>query len=178
MGISTYGVYLAVPGEHVCKLLRGSRQLVPCPSLEDALKTFFGLPSTDLRIFDHQIITQFERSTAFRTDHSDPSRRIMAHQRRDFSLYFQGQHLEAAVWRFLSKLMTNFRKDPQPDICDIYMFLFGHIFHAEICALYDILQVIPKYGMQWVRRHANGELVPRGRIFVSKFLLDITSGII
>jgi hypothetical protein len=43
MGVLTYGAYLAMPGEHMRKILRCSRQLVPCPTLEDALKSSFGL---------------------------------------------------------------------------------------------------------------------------------------
>ncbi|KAH8743866.1 cytochrome P450 [Diaporthe sp. PMI_573] len=141
MGVSTYGMYLAVPGQQVRKLLQSSRQLVPCPSLEDALNIFFGLPSIDLHIFDHEVITRFERSTGIETEHSDPSRRIMAHQRRDFARYFQGQDLDAVVRRFLGNLTTNLQGSlncelKPSEMCDVYTFLFSHIFRAEVCALY------------------------------------------
>jgi hypothetical protein len=157
MGFCNYGVYLAVPGEQVRRLLRSSRHLVPCPSLEDALTVFFGLPELDLRIFDHQIITQFEGLTALKTNFSDPSRRIMAHQRADFAFYFQGRHLQAMATRFLTNLNTNLREGPAlsqkptsqktTDLCDMYSFLFRHIFRAEVCALYGetIFTVCPNF---------------------------------
>jgi hypothetical protein len=152
VGFYNYGVYLALPGEQVRRLLRSSRQLVPSPSLEDALKVFFGLPRIDLRIFDHQVVTRYEVSTTLKTNFSDPSRRIMAHQRSDFAFYFQGRHLQAVVTRFLTNLSTNFRENPglsqkPTNLCDMYSFLFRHIFRAKVFALYGeaIFTVCPNF---------------------------------
>jgi hypothetical protein len=152
MGVSTYGMYLAVPGQHVRKLLRSSRQLVPCPSLKDALDIFFGLPSIDLHISDHEIITRFERCTGIRTEYSNPSRRKIAHQRRDFARYFQSQDLDAAIRRFLGNLKTNLQegldcKFKPSETCDVYPFLFSYIFRAEICALYKGMNI---HILEWV----------------------------
>jgi hypothetical protein len=169
VGFYNYGVYLAVPGEQVRRLLRSSRQLVPCPSLEDALKVFFGLPQMDLRIFDHQVITRFEVSTALKTKFPDPSRRIMAHQRADFAFYFQGRHLQAVVTRFLANLSTNLLEDPglsqmPASLCDMYSFLFRHIFRAEVCALYGetIFTVSPEFCEDFVKFYDGFPIISMG----------------
>ncbi|KAH8747326.1 cytochrome P450, partial [Diaporthe sp. PMI_573] len=63
-----------------------------------------------------------------------------------------GRHLHAVITRFLINLNTNLRDDPglsqKPTVlCDMYSFLFRHIFHAEVCALYGetIFTVCPNF---------------------------------
>ncbi|KAJ0100672.1 hypothetical protein J7T55_010617, partial [Diaporthe amygdali] len=157
IGVCGYGLYVAAPGEQVCQLLR-SPHLLPSPGLSDALRNFFGMPTRDLRIFDHSLISSFEVAAVHKTNHPDPSRRIISHQRRDFALYFQGRHLRVTVERFLANLTCSLLDDAslscQPSqLPDLYHFLFGHLFRAEVRALYgeNVLTVSPSFCEDFVK---------------------------
>ncbi|KAH8744758.1 cytochrome P450, partial [Diaporthe sp. PMI_573] len=137
------------PGEQVRGLWR-SRDLVPSPSLRDALTSFFGMPERDLSVFAHDNISKFETSTTLSTSHPDPSRRIINHQRMDFATYFQGSHLRSTSQRFVENLCseTSHRVGPTKYLSpDLYDLLFPIIFHAEVRALYGdyIFKVCPTF---------------------------------
>lgn len=137
------------PGEQVRGLWR-SRDLVPSPSLRDALISFFGMPERDLLVFEHENISKFETSTSLRTSHPDASRRIMTHQRMDFATYFQGCHLQSTSQRFIENLCseTSHRVGPTKFLSpDLYDLLFPIIFHAEVRALYGdcIFKICPAF---------------------------------
>jgi hypothetical protein len=75
------------------------------------------------------MIETFESTATLKTNHPEPSRRIICHQRKDFALYFHGRRLRATVERFLANLTSSLREDARPDfqpsqIPDVYHFLF------------------------------------------------------
>jgi hypothetical protein len=92
------------PGERAASLLRSSRNLVPTPSLFSAFYVFFGLQEDDFHVFEHDHITEFESRVGLATDHPDPPRRIIDHQRNDFVVYLRGSNLKSIVRRFIGNL--------------------------------------------------------------------------
>jgi hypothetical protein len=136
--------YFAMPGEQVRYLFKTSTNLVPTPSLLDALTTFFGLPTQDAATLRQK--PEFSSVTA----PLDLSRQIMQQQRRDFAHYLQGPNLELIIKRFASNLLREFdlrRLDESGWVHfrDLYGYMTSMIFRAEVEALYGehIFQVCP-----------------------------------
>ncbi|KAH6879750.1 cytochrome P450 [Thelonectria olida] len=145
-------IYLAMPGAQIEKIWRSSRDLVPTPSLFDALHVFFGLQEMDFRVFDHEHISNFEECAGYRTNHPDTSRRVMEHQRKDFVRFLQGQNLRSVVERFTNSLMSEL--SPATGIghdwvivADLFDFMANRILRANVEALYgeNILKVCPTF---------------------------------
>ncbi|OLN97390.1 Cholesterol 7-alpha-monooxygenase 1 [Colletotrichum chlorophyti] len=145
-----------LPGKGVRSIFRGSRNLVPVPGIFDALIVFFGLTPVDYHVFDHDHISAFERASGngFSTSHPDASRRIMEHQRKDFSTFLNGENLRLVIDRFSRNLRRHLwhRHSPpqtqQPAVLpDLYTFMRDAIFHAEVEALYgpQIFVVCPSF---------------------------------
>ncbi|KAL0934666.1 nacht and ankyrin domain protein [Colletotrichum truncatum] len=145
---------IALPGKAVRDVFRNSREFTPVPGLLDALVIFFGLTSADVAIFDHSHIASFEEhdKESHKTDHIDPSRRIIEHQRRDFLLFLTGDSLKSIIEMF----SRNFRRqlqhhlDPSKSLTqlpDVYRFFRDLIFKAEVEALYGkhLFSVCPSF---------------------------------
>ncbi|KAH6883874.1 cytochrome P450 [Thelonectria olida] len=134
-------LYLASPGDQIAWMLKGSRHLVPTPSLLYAFQTFFGLHKVDSKVFEHANISAFEADLPFSTNHPDPSRRIMEHQRRDFMKYLQGQGLKVMLIRFIKNLTNETLQQTAISndwiqIPDLYTFMVTKVFRSEVEALY------------------------------------------
>ncbi|KAG7038291.1 Nacht and ankyrin domain protein [Colletotrichum scovillei] len=137
---SAVPVYFAFPGEATKDLFRSSRDLVPAPSLLDALTVFFGLTS-DREIFQHDNISAFEIPLGEHTSHPDPSRRIMEHQRKDFATYLNGEHLGSVMTTFTDIFTKSLWPEADESrgaiaLPDLYLFIRNRIFRAEVEALY------------------------------------------
>ncbi|KAF4473858.1 25-hydroxycholesterol 7-alpha-hydroxylase [Colletotrichum fructicola Nara gc5] len=114
------------------------------PILLDSLQIFFGLPGEDAAVFDHMGISHFEQTknhATHHTHHSDPSRRVMEHQRKDFAKYLSGEDLKQTMHQYASVfrqsvLPTDVERRESTCIPDVYNFLRDIIFRAEVEALY------------------------------------------
>ncbi|KAF4917555.1 25-hydroxycholesterol 7-alpha-hydroxylase [Colletotrichum viniferum] len=144
---------IALPGEGTRALFRQSKEYVPVPGLFDALTVFFGLTAKDHAVFDHRHVTRFElhHSEGHRTNHVDPSRRIIEHQRRDFTSFLNGDSLKAIMKRFennfCNELQGQLLDAPTTHIPDLYTFIRDSIFKAEVKALYGemIFKICPSF---------------------------------
>ncbi|KAF4806935.1 Cholesterol 7-alpha-monooxygenase [Colletotrichum siamense] len=144
---------IALPGEGTRALFRQSKEYVPVPGLFDALTVFFGLTAKDHAVFDHGHVTRFELhdSEGHRTNHVDPSRRIIEHQRRDFTSFLNGDSLKAIMKRFennfCNELQGQLLDAPTTHISDLYTFIRDSIFKAEVEALYGemIFKICPSF---------------------------------
>ncbi|KAK2729286.1 nacht and ankyrin domain protein [Colletotrichum kahawae] len=144
---------IALPGEGTRALFRQSKEHVPVPGLFDALTVFFGLTAKDHAVFDHGHVTRFELrdSEGHRTNHVDPSRRIIEHQRRDFTSFLNGDSLKVIMKRF----EKNFCHELQGQLVDaqtthmpdLYTLIRDSIFKAEVEALYGdtIFKICPSF---------------------------------
>lgn len=133
--------YLASPGDQISWMLRSGRHLTPTPSLLYAFQTFFGLHEADSKMFEHTNISIVEARLGFSTNHPDPSRRIMEHQRRDFMVYLQGPGLEIILNRFIENLTRETLQQTAIsndwiEIPDLYTFMVAKVFRSEVEALY------------------------------------------
>ncbi|KAF9878313.1 nacht and ankyrin domain protein [Colletotrichum karsti] len=145
---------IALPGDGVQTLFRHSKEYVPVPGLFDALSVFFGLTASDFAIFDHDHIEAFEDRDAegFRTNHADPSRRIIEHQRRDFTKFLNGDSLREIMKRFSHNFEVELRgqvaeSSSPTQLPDLYRFVRDAIFKAEVEALYGehVFSVCPTF---------------------------------
>ncbi|KAK2758844.1 nacht and ankyrin domain protein [Colletotrichum kahawae] len=138
-------MYYVLPGENIQAIFRKSDDnLLPAPSLLDSLQIFFGLPDEDAAVFDHIGISHFEQTridTRYHTHHSDPSRRVMEHQRKDFAKYLSGHNLRQTMHQYAdifrqSVWPRDTNRHESIHIPDLYNFLRDTIFRAEVEALY------------------------------------------
>ncbi|TDZ58627.1 Cholesterol 7-alpha-monooxygenase [Colletotrichum trifolii] len=143
-----------MPGEGVRNLFRTSKDYVPVPGLFDALSVFFGLTPADHAVFNHDHISAFElrHTEGHKTSHQDASRRIIEHQRRDFSTYLNGESLRCIMNRFnlnfSKQLQRRIAKDTGTShLSDLYKFVRDAIFEAEVEALYGerLLSLCPTF---------------------------------
>ncbi|KAF5974084.1 nacht ankyrin protein [Fusarium bulbicola] len=142
-----------MPGKQIEGLFRYSRGLVPTPSLFDALSILFGLSEEDLKVFNHDRISEYESTVSFNTDHPDTSRRIIEHQKQDFAVYLQGKNLSLILERFMNNFEAELSRDARigddwVKIPDLFSFVSRLIFRANLEALYGekILQICPSFG--------------------------------
>ncbi|KZL77736.1 NACHT and ankyrin domain-containing protein [Colletotrichum tofieldiae] len=145
-----------LPGEGVRSLFRAPRDLVPVPGLFDGLTVFFGLTAADFHIFNHDHISAFEakKGKEHSTSHPNESRRIMEHQRKDFTTFLNGENLKLVMNRFSCNLRELFcpyhfnHSDPESVVIpDLYTFIRDSIFKAEVEAIYGrhIFTVCPSF---------------------------------
>ncbi|OHW93295.1 NACHT and ankyrin domain protein, partial [Colletotrichum incanum] len=137
---SVLPLYYVLPGEEIKLFWDSQTHLLPSPSLLDSLRVFFGLEADDCKIFNHGNIASYEALINFRTCHTDPSRRIMEHQRKDFAKYLSGRKLQEVM----NQYSNNFEKcvfseghtATKRTLPDLYIFIRDLVFRAEIEALY------------------------------------------
>ncbi|KZL87431.1 nacht and ankyrin domain protein [Colletotrichum incanum] len=162
-----------LPGEGVRSLLRASRDFVPVPGLFDGLTVFFGLTPADYHIFNHDHISAFEstKGKEHSTSHPDESRRIMEHQRKDFTTFLTGENLRLVMERFscnLRELIYPYHfihSDPESVVIpDLYTFVRDAIFKAEVEALYGkhIFTICPSFGKDFWAFYDAFPVVSRG----------------
>lgn len=145
---------IALPGEAVREMFRNSRNSVPVPGLFDALTVFFGLTPRESAVFDHARISDFEdqHGEGYRTTHPDPSRRIIEHQRRDFSRFLTGDGLADIMGRFHVNLQREVARPltspiAQERLPDLYRLVRDAVFRAEVEAIYgeNVFAISPSF---------------------------------